>query len=48
MKPFDYLNSINSNKTDIMDSDEAEKIYNPYLINRSLTTFVTQFSFLMR
>ena len=39
MKPFDYLNSINTNKNDIMDSDEAEKIYNPYLINRSLSYF---------
>jgi hypothetical protein len=39
MSPFDYLNSINSNKNDIMDSDEAEKVYNPFLINRSLSYF---------
>ena len=39
MSPFDYLNSINTNKNDIMDSDGAEKIYNPYLINRSLSYF---------
>ena len=39
MKPFDYLNSINYNKNDIMVDDVAEKAYNSFLINRSLSYF---------
>jgi hypothetical protein len=41
--PFDYLNSINSNKTNMMrdtDNDElAEKEYNPFMVNRGLSYF---------
>ena len=36
MNPFDYLNSINSTKKDIM---EQESTYNPYMINRGLSYF---------
>jgi hypothetical protein len=36
MNPFEYLNSINYTKKDIM---EDENTYNPYMINRSLSYF---------
>ena len=39
MSPFDYLNSINSKKTDIMIDDVAEKAYVGFVINRSLSYF---------
>ena len=41
--PFDYLNSINLNKNNMMrdtENDElAEKNYNPYMVNRGLSYF---------
>jgi hypothetical protein len=37
MAPFDYLNSINYNKTDIMIDDMTEGSYNGFMINRSLS-----------
>lgn len=40
MKPFDYLNSINTSKKDIMIDDLSEKSYNAYLINRGLSYFI--------
>lgn len=39
MSPFDYLNSINDTKKDIMVDDQAEKQYNAYIINHSLSYF---------
>jgi hypothetical protein len=43
MKPFDYLNAINTNKKDLMagtENDElAEKSYVPYITNKSLSYF---------
>lgn len=39
MNPFDYLNSINSTKKDIMVDDASEKGYSPYMINRGLSYF---------
>tara|TARA_R110000868_G_scaffold222539_4_gene474409 strand:- start:193 stop:570 length:378 start_codon:yes stop_codon:yes gene_type:complete len=39
MNPFEYLNSINSSKKDIMVDDLAEKSYNAFMINRSLSYF---------
>jgi hypothetical protein len=39
MSPFDYLNSINYTKKDLMVDDLAEKSYNAYIINRSLSYF---------
>jgi len=39
MNPFEYLNAINYSKKDIMVDDIAEKAYDPYLINRSLSYF---------
>jgi len=39
MNPFDYVNSINYNKKDIMVDDIAEKEYNPYIINKALSFF---------
>ena len=39
MNPFDYVNSINYTKKDIMETPEDETSYNPFLINRSLSYF---------
>ena len=39
MSPFDYLNSINLTKKDIMVDDISEKEYNPFIINRGLSFF---------
>ncbi len=39
MNPFGYLNSINVSKKDIMIDDLAEKDYNSFLVNRSLSYF---------
>ena len=43
MKPFDFVNAINFSKEDLIrDSDNAElaeKIYAPYLTNKSLSYF---------
>lgn len=40
LSPFDYLNSINTTKKDIMVDDVAEKQYSPYMVNRGLSYFV--------
>lgn len=41
MKPFDYINAVSDNKKNIMvgteNDDLAEKSYNPYLTNKSLS-----------
>ena len=39
MKPFEYLNSINYSKADIMIDDITENAYNSFMINRSLSYF---------
>ena len=39
MTPFDYLNSINHSKVDVMTDDLTEKSYNSFMINRSLSYF---------
>ena len=39
MNPFDYTNSINYTKKDIMVDDIAEKGYNPFISNRALSYF---------
>lgn len=39
MNPYDYLNSINMTKKDIMVDDITEKSYVPFIINRSLSYF---------
>ena len=39
MNPFEYLNSINYTKKDIMTDDIAEKDYNSFMINRGLSYF---------
>tara|TARA_Y100001938_G_scaffold135283_1_gene196764 strand:+ start:167 stop:547 length:381 start_codon:yes stop_codon:yes gene_type:complete len=36
---FDYLNSINLNKKDIMIDDDCEKEYNSFMVNRGLSYF---------
>tara|TARA_B100001093_G_scaffold230801_1_gene221356 strand:+ start:9585 stop:9968 length:384 start_codon:yes stop_codon:yes gene_type:complete len=37
--PFEYLNSINTTKKDIMVDDIAEKSYVPFMVNRGLSYF---------
>lgn len=39
MNPFDYVNSINYSKKDIMETPEDENSYNSFIINRSLSYF---------
>ncbi len=39
MNPFEYVNAINMTKKDIMVDDLAEKAYNPFMVNRSLSYF---------
>ena len=39
MNPFEYTTAINYSKKNIMIDDIAEKAYNPFLINRSLSYF---------
>ena len=39
MSPFDYLNSINDTKKDLMVDDITEKQYNAFLVNRGLSYF---------
>ncbi len=39
MNPFEYLNAINMTKQDIMIDDIAEKGYNSFIVNRSLSYF---------
>ena len=49
MNPFDYVNSINHTKEDIMVDDMTEKSYNSFMICRSLSYFpdTVQFANLM-
>ena len=39
LSPFDYLNTINDTKKDIMVDDIAEKAYASFVINRTLSYF---------
>ena len=39
MNPFEYVTAINSSKKNIMVDDVAEKEYNPFMVNRSLSYF---------
>ena len=39
MNHFDYLNSINLTKQDIMVDDICEKAYNSFMVNRGLSYF---------
>jgi len=49
MNPFDFLNSINHTKQDLMEEDngskDTENRYNSFLINRSLSYFADTISF---
>jgi hypothetical protein len=49
MGPFEFLNSINYTKQDVMVDDMTEKSYNSFMINRSLSHFqdTIQFANLM-
>ena len=39
MNPFEFLNDINYGKKYIMVDDLAEKAYDPFMVNRSLSYF---------
>jgi len=39
MNPFEYINAINFSKKDIMVDDIAEKEYNTFLVNRTMSYF---------
>ena len=39
MNPFEYVNSINYSKKNIMDTPEKEKGYNSFMVNRALSYF---------
>ena len=39
MNPFEYVNAINNTKKDIMTDDIAERGYNSFMVNRSLSYF---------
>jgi hypothetical protein len=39
MNPFEYVTAINSSKKNIMVDDIAEKEYNAFMVNRSLSYF---------
>ena len=39
-KPFEFVNAINITKQNLFADPQAEKDYNPFLVNRSLSYFV--------
>jgi len=39
VNPFEYVNAINNTKKDIMTDDIAERGYNSFMVNRSLSYF---------
>ena len=39
MNPFEYVKAINNTKKDLMVDDVAEKEYNAFMVNRSLSNF---------
>lgn len=39
MNPFEFLNSINTTKKDVILDDITEKAYNSFMVNRSLSYF---------
>lgn len=39
MTPFDFVNSISFNKTDLFTDPQADKDYIPFVINRQLSYF---------
>lgn len=39
MTPFDFINAINFNKTDLFEDPQAEKDYVPFIVNRGLSYF---------
>lgn len=39
MSPFDFLNSINTSKKDLITDDTSEKQYSAFMVNRGLSYF---------
>lgn len=40
MSPFDFVNSINTTKENLIVDDISEKSYNSFMVNRSLSYFI--------
>tara|TARA_B100000131_G_scaffold245008_1_gene237749 strand:+ start:1170 stop:1550 length:381 start_codon:yes stop_codon:yes gene_type:complete len=40
MNPFEFLNSINTTKKNLITDSDTEKEYNPFLVNRGLSNFI--------
>lgn len=39
MNPFDFINAINQTKEDLFQEPNADKLYQPYIVNRGLSYF---------
>lgn len=39
LSPFEFVNSINDTKVDLMVDEQAEKAYNSFMVNRALSYF---------
>jgi len=39
MSPFEFVNSVNDTKVDLMVDEQAEKAYNSFMVNRALSHF---------
>lgn len=39
LSPFDFINSISQNKTNLIVDSQTEKEYNPFIVNRGLSYF---------
>lgn len=44
MNPFEYVDSVNVTKKDLMVDAMAEKAYNPFLVNRAMSYFTDTLS----
>ena len=40
MNPFEFLNSINTTKKNLITDSDTEKEYNPFLVNRGHSNFI--------
>ena len=42
ISPFDFVNSINYSKEDLIVDERTEKEYNPFIVNRAMGLVLTQ------
>lgn len=45
IKPFEFINAITNSKENLFEDPQAEKDYNPFIINRGLSYFVDTIMF---